>query len=94
MLLGETDGVFGLVLSFSRNPRNSKALLPESTVVTAIENKRVLLIRQHGKQEPNKIQFFQRCWPKESTLVGRGSEEPLNEFPIDDAVIHSQDMKL
>lgn len=65
--LGETDGVLGLVFSFSRNPRNSKALLPESTVVTAIEKKekRVLLIRQDGKQEPRKKYEF---WPKRKHL--------------------------
>jgi len=31
---------------------------------------------------------------KESTLVGRGSEEPLDEFPVYDAVINGQHMKL
>lgn len=31
---------------------------------------------------------------KDCTFIRRGSEEPLNEFPIYDAVINSQDMKL
>ena len=36
-LFGETEGVFG---SFSCKPRNSRALLPESTVVTAIKQRK------------------------------------------------------
>jgi len=65
--LGETDGVLGLVLSFSRNPRNSKALLPESTVVTAIEKKGSFLSDNTANKRQTKFNFA-RCWPKRKHL--------------------------
>lgn len=78
----------------SCQPRNSRALVPESTVVTA--TRKMQKHPQRNKQTNNqKNQTFPRNKinrmkkEKSSTLIRRSLEKPLNKFPINQAVINS-----
>jgi hypothetical protein len=82
------------VLSWSWRPRNCSALLPESTVVTAYIQKQkpkgpatFRETQSRGKGDGNNHPVA------EFALEGRGLEEPLDELPVREAVVHRQDME-
>lgn len=82
------------MLSWSWRPRNCSALLPESTVVTAYIQKQkpkgpatFRETQSRGKGDGNNHPVA------EFALEGRGLEEPLDELPVREAVVHRQDME-
>jgi len=93
---GETEeGFESLCSSSPLKPKNSKALLPESTAVTVKTS-------QNQKDVSNQELKFKiiynplnpfRIW-HQYTLIRRGFEEPFNQLSVNKAIINSQNMKL